>query len=212
MVAYRRQNDYKAEYLYAYVADKALDEAYLASLFPLAEGETAIEGLYKEVYSDAENGKYAYLVPFTEPEYSFYYRESDLAEYDYVVADSEYASIDDIKAYIRTVYSEDYASSLDEILFVGVAEGSLVAEPRYSSSSGIDTGSLLLSLNTYEPLFTEKRVYLFDTAKIDTAVSDESTVVIDFSTYLPSEPDNIVTTSLTFVLQDGSWYLASPTY
>mgnify|MGYP002509000160 CR=1 FL=1 len=64
----------------------------------------------------------------------------------------------------------------------------------------------------FEPLFTERRVYLFDTARIDRRNSNDSTVVVEFDSYLPSSPDKITPTKVSFALQDGIWYLSNPTY
>ena len=71
---------------------------------------------------------------------------------------------------------------------------------------------MLVSLNTYEPLFSERRVYLYDTAKIDRSNSNDSSILVEFSTYLPSNPDKIEVAKVNFSLVDGVWYLSSPTY
>ena len=47
-------------------------------------------------------------------------------------------------------------------------------------------------------------VYLYDTARIDRSNSNDSSVVVEFSTYLPSNPDKIETASLCFVLDNGN--------
>ena len=211
LVAFRKQKDLKADFVYGYITNAPADSSVISALFPLDKGQEATEGLYSEIYSDSATSTYIYLVPYTEPVYDFYYISTDPEDYDYVVTDSKYASIDAIKGYVRTVYSSDYADSLDSILFDGVAEGQLVDKARYSVISG-SRGSLLASLNTFEPLFTERRVYLYNTAKIDRANSNDTTVVVEFESYLPSEPNKLVPTKVSFVLQDGVWYLASPTY
>ena len=209
--AFRKEKDYKADYAYVYVSDKALDKASLTALYPQKSGENAAENLYTEAFADHEAGIYAYIVPFIEPDYDFYYVSSDPTDYDYVRADSKYLSSDDIKAFVRTVYAPDYADSLDQVLFDGVAEGGFVQKARYSvlQRSG---SSMLTSLNTYASLFTERRVYLYETAQINRGDSNDTSVVVEFLTYLPSNPDKRVTASLSFVLDGGVWYLASPTY
>ena len=163
------------------------------------------------MFLDAERKIYAYLIPYTEKQCEYYYLESDPADYGFVRTDSKYNSVDDIKAYIRTVYASDYADSLDSVLFDGVMSGDYVQKARYTT---IQTSRGALFARNYEfaPLFTERRVYLYDTAKIDRGNSNDSSVVVEFSTYLPSNPDKIETASLCFVLDNGTWYLASPTY
>lgn len=211
ILAFREQKAVKESFSYALLASQPTDAAALALLYPLSEGQTASEELYTEIYSDVENKLFVYLIPYLEPTYEFYYLTSDPVDYDYVLADSKYASVDAIKDYIRTVYSSDYADSLDSILFDGVMEGELVQKARYTVLN-TSRGSFFASLNTFEPLFAERRVYLLDTANIDRSNSNDSSVVVEFDTYLPSSPDKIVTAKLNFTLQSGTWYLSSPTY
>ena len=211
IIAFRKQKALKDDFRYAYVSSEPMDAVALKAFYPVPEGKAATDDLYTEIYSSAKDGIYLYLVPFVEEVYDFYYTDSDPEDYDYVVSDSEYGSVDAIKEYIRTVYSEDYARSLESILFDGVAEGGFIQQPRYTAIEG-SRGSLFASLNTYEPLFTEKRVYMLDTAKIDSGNSNSDTVVIEFSTYLPSKPDDILTSKLTFVRDGSTWYLASTSF
>ena len=210
IVAYRAQSS-KADFSYALVSAVELDKQSLEARYPLAEGEAASAELYSKLYT-SENGKqHVYLIPYVEPAYDLYYVSSDPTDYDYVLPDSKYASVDDVKALIRTVYSSDYAESLDQVLFDGVMEGDFVQKARYTTIQS-SRGAMFASLNTYEPLFTERRVYLYSSARINRANSNSSMVVVDFYSYLPSDPTVVDTASLTFTLQDGVWYLATPTY
>ena len=212
VIGFRQQKAYTSPYSYAYVTDTACDASSLAAIFPLAEGASADDSLYTEVYSSAETGKFAYLVPYIEPAYDFYYSAADPSDYDYVLADSPYSSVDAIKDYVRSVYAESYADSLDSILFDGVMEGDFIQKARYSLYTNSRGVSMLASLNTYKPLFTERRVYLFDTARIDRNNSNDKSVQVEISSYLPSSPDKLVTAKIVFSLQNGQWFLASPTY
>lgn len=210
IVAFTRGKDDNFKYSYAFLADKPYSAEELALLFPVIE-QIEIE-YYKEVYADESSGKHAYLVPFTEKKYVFYYSASDPDDYDFVLADSEYASVDAIKAYVRTVYGKTYADSLDAVLFDGVAEGSLVMKARYSYYSNSLGVSMLASLNTYEPLFTENRVYRFETGKILRNSSNNEKVVIEIESYLPSNPEKTEIVKLSMALEDGVWYLAAPSF
>ena len=196
---------------YACVTNTPTDVETLSARFPLAEGEDAFEGLYSSVFSDETAGKYAYAIPYVEKKYEYYYTVGDPEDYDYVRQDSKYASVDEIRDYVRTVYSAEYAESLENILFVGVMEGDWIQKAHYDTYRS-SRGDMLAKLNTFKPLFTERRVYLYDTAVIDRGNSNNSYVVVDFSTYLPSNPDKIEIASIAFTLQDGVWYLATPTY
>ncbi len=209
--AYKPLHEASTPYSYAYISSKPLDAEALKVLFPKAD-EHADNELYYTLLSSA-NSKYVYLVPFSEKVYEFYYAASDPENYDYVVLDTEYNTVDKIKAYVRTVYSEDYAASLDSTLFDGVLEGEFVSLARYSTNFNYKLGGdALTKLNTYEPKFTERRVYKFGTAQINRNSSNSSSVQVEIDTYLPSEPEKIVTARVNFDLQDGVWYLSSPTY
>ena len=211
IVAFREQKALSSNFKYALVSSKQLTKEAVSALCPAPLGENASDELYTEVYSNSEKSLYAYLIPFTEPTYDFYYTAADPVDYDYVISDSKYASVDAIKAYVRTVYASAYADSLDSVLFDGVMEGELVQKARYTTYQS-SRGAFFASLNTFEPLFTERRVYLYNTARIDRANSNDTTVVVEFESYLPSSPDKITPTKVSFSLQDGVWYLSAPTY
>lgn len=203
-------NDEK-NFRYACVTNAPMDAEALSARFPLADGENAAEGLYSSVFSDEIVGKYAYSIPYVEKKYDYYYTVGDPADYDYVRQDSKYASVDSIREYVRTVYSEEYAESLESFLFVGYMEGDWIQKAHYDTYES-SRGEMLAKLNAFEPLFKERRVYLYETAAIDRKNSNNSYVVVDFSTYLPSNPDKIEIASIAFTLQNGVWYLATPTY
>lgn len=211
--AYRKMHETGAKYTYAYLTDKKLDTDELKKLFPKEKEHADNELYYTSVLSDEETSRYAYCVPYTEPDYDFYYTSADPEDYDYVLLDSKYGAVEEIKAFIRTVYSDKYADSLDDTLFVGVLEGSFVSKPRYTTQFNYRLGgNVLVQLNAYEPKFTERRVYLFETAKINRNSSNSKEVAVEFETYLPSNPDKKMVTKIYFELQDGQWFLSTPTY
>ena len=212
--AYKPTHEHSAIFTYAYMSAEPLDAQALAAKFPKGEEHPDNENYYTLVASNEGNSKYYYIIPFTETEYVFYYEEWDEEGYDYVVNDSEYNSIEKIKDYIKTVYSEEYAASLDATLFDGVLEGEYVSLPRYKNTSDYRRREYpLMKLSGYEPKFEERRVYLFDTARINRDNSNCWSVQVEIDTYLPSEPEEIVVAKVNFdISDDGQWYLSSPTY
>ena len=224
-------------YSYALVSDVELPADELKALFPAIEGVSAPDGrefysklytsedgkrfsylipyaeagyeFYSKLYSDGK--KTAYLVPYEEPQAEFYYSAYVPDDYDVVRLDSEYRTIDEIKALVQSVYSRDYALSLESSLFDGVASGDAVMKARYAVLDVSGAGTLC-ALNSYESLFSEQRVYLFDTAKIVKKGSNKKSVRVSVQTYLPSDPDKIVVVEIGLVLQDGQWFLDSPTF
>ena len=97
IVAFREEKGYKLEYSYAFISSAPMNAAELALLYPISSEKTNTDGLYSEIYSDAEQKKYVYLIPYTEPKYDFVYVSSDPANYDYVREDAKYTSADKIK-------------------------------------------------------------------------------------------------------------------
>ena len=211
VVAFR--DSYLEKYAYVFVSDKEMTADELKLLFPAIENLTAPEGesFYSEKYRSADGKQISYLVPFVEPTYDFYYTSADPEEYDYVRDDSKYRTIDDIKAYAETVYSRSYMLSLYGSLFDGVASGDTVLRARYVEYIE-SSGSRLALLNSYEPLYSEERQYDFSTAKIEKWGSSAKRVRISVESYLPSAPDKRVEVEIGLVLQDGEWYLDSPTF
>ena len=63
----------------------------------------------------------------------------------------------------------------------------------------------------YEKVSSEKRIFKYDTAEM-VRPSNKNTVNVTMDTYLESNPDEIVSVRITLIMQDGEWYLDSPTY
>ncbi len=212
IIAFR--DSYLEKYSYALVCEREMGESELSALFPAPDGVTPNEGdtFYTELYRSEDGKSFSYLIPYVEPQFDFYYDAEDPTDYDYVHNnDSEYRTIEEIKAFASTVYSEKYMLSLYGSLFDGVASGDAVLFARYIEYN--DAGEVRLAqLNTYEPLFSEKRVYDFSTAQIVKWGSNSKFVRVSIESYLPSKPSERVTLEIDLTLQDGTWYLDSPTF
>lgn len=210
---YAFRSSYIDKYAYVFVSDKELGEDELKTRFPAIDGVSAPEGkaFYSELYRTENSKKISYLVPYQEVEYEFYYTSADPDDYDFIRADSTYRTIDEIKTLMQTVYSRNYSISLYSALFDGIASGDTVLKARYAELSSLGASRLAQS-NTYEPLFSEQRVYLFDTAQVVKWGSDSKRVIVSVQTYLPSSPKDVKEVKINLVLQDGAWYLDSPTF
>ena len=207
---YAFRSSYLQQYAYVYVSDKEMTADSLAALFPAIKDVSAPEGkaFYSLVYTAENKKQFSYLVPYVEPEIEFYYSSEIPDDYDVVRSDSKYRTVDDIKELVQTVYSRNYSLSLYSSLFDGIASGGSVLKARFSESSTYG----LLQSNTSDVLFTEERIYIFDSAKIINWGSNSERVRVSVQTYLPSAPDKIVDVTLNLVLQDGQWFLDSPTF
>ena len=157
------------------------------------------------VYEDAEAGVYYYYIEYSEPEVEFYYSSTDPDNYSYVKDDALCVSVSQIKEMAQKVYSKDYLRSLYEPLFDGFE-----AVPARFWEHG--SNGRLMQYDNYEPFFSETCVYMFETAQIDTWQSNSRLVRINIKAYLPSDPDTKYDVTVDLALQDGEWYLETPTY
>ena len=66
--------------------------------------------------------------------------------------------------------------------------------------------------NTYKAA-SVARTYLFETMRMsEKRKSNAKDVFVDIDTYVPGKENEIVTITVALTLQDGLWYLNSPTY
>lgn len=208
VLAYR--DSYLKDFTYAVLSEVPMSTDELRAAFPAREGDSA--EYYGEIYSSESERRYCYTVPYEEAHYDFYYTSADDADYDYVTLDSDCRTVDDIKKLAESVYSLSYTQSLYTTLFDGVVSGGVVEKPRYYETTASNGSFLLAQLNTYEPMKVEKRVYLFDTARINTLSSNRTLVRITIDSYLPSNPDKITESEITIVYEGGNWFLNNPTF
>ena len=208
VVAHR--DSYLENYAYALVSDKQLSADELRATFPVPEGDKS--EYYAEIYADATKKQFCYSIPYTETKYEYYYTSTDDEGYDYVKLDSGYQSISDLKETIESAYSLDYTNSIYPMLFDGFVSGNAVLPARYAETTASNGAMMLAQSNTYDAMKVERRVYLFETAKINVLSSSKNLVRISVDTYLPSAPDKIVTREITLVYQRGNWFLNNPTF
>lgn len=208
VLAYR--DSYLKDFSYALLSDKKMTAEELKTLFPPSEGDTA--EYYAEIHADEAAKQFCYIIPYVEEKHDFYYSDADDKNYDYVRTDAKYRSVEQVKELVASVYSKEYASSLYGTLFDGVASGGVIMKARYAELKAANGALLLAQSNEYEPLKVEKRVYLYDTAKIRWFSSNKNTVRILIDSYLPSNPSKVTTREITIVKQNGDWFLASPTF
>lgn len=119
---------------------------------------------------------------------------------------TKYSSIADMEEAIAAVYSTEYRQSLSDTLFTGFADNamSVVMPARYSEDEKY------LYQNQYvSPLVSGVRVY--DYAAMEITEDSHSTYIrVAIPSYTESHPDEWVTVYLSFVYENGDWYLDSP--
>ena len=72
-------------------------------------------------------------------------------------------------------------------------------------------GEVLYQSSVKETITKEERIYIYSTMKI-VRPSNKEYVNVEIQSYLESTPDKIETDRLSFLYEDGNWYLDTPTY
>ncbi|MBR2010341.1 MAG: hypothetical protein IKA06_01135 [Clostridia bacterium] len=162
------------------------------------------------------NGKYYIPLPdYVEKEAEFYYSSADPEYYDYVRDDVAYLTVSAIKTKAEEVYAKDFLSSVYESMFTGIKvsesqNGTLYA--RYMDHTDSEGKGYLMKSNMWKPV-PVSRIYLYDTMRMsEKRKSNATDVFIDIESYVPGKESEKQTITLSFTLQNGSWYLNSATY
>lgn len=201
--------DYEAEYqkiIDSYAeglaaAQKALAEAEQKKASAVTEQEiAAADKAIEEAQREVKKNTYM----FTKEEFLAQY-DTDLT-YTPVRSD-KYLTVSDIKAAAEQVYSKSYLMSIYETMFVGYIESGMkdmIYARYYEGPDG------LMILKDADVWVTAKRIYDYDTMKI-VRPSNGKSVTVEMDSHLEGQTE-ILPVRLSFVLQDGVWYLNSPSY
>ena len=136
---------------------------------------------------------------------NMYYAAADDGN-EYVKPYAMYRGIDDIKSEAQKVYGDEYLESLYESLFTGYTAEELgsILPARYSEDEK----------NFYQnsgvtPLISGAKVYDYSTMSI-LPESTATLVRVEIQAYEESNPTEPYTAKLSFVYENGDWYLNSP--
>ncbi len=119
---------------------------------------------------------------------------SSTDRYKTVKDESGYENVDEILRKASTVFSEDYLKSIEEAVFVGNEE----SFPRYKEINGI------LKADTQNKGFDIKGNIVIESARIKKQNRAMMIIEADYADGGKAE--------LSLILQNGKWYLNSPTY
>ena len=149
---------------------------------------------------------------------SFYYTAEDEIHYDYCTFDCGYISTSDIKEAAEQVYSASYLAKVYESLFTGIAYAEYENAIQYASYRDYvaDGQSYLQKLNPeavgQSPWPTlSTRHYDYDTMQIAKG-STAKRVIVEIESFVEGKENERTIVKLAFLLEDGAWYLDSPSY
>lgn len=125
---------------------------------------------------------------------------------EYVTPYTKYKSIDQMQSAIAAVYSVRYRESLYETLFTGYADGDImtVMPARFQEDE-----RALYQSKYVESLVSGVRVYDYAAMEI-VGGSNATRIRVSIPSYSESKPDEWTTVTLSFVYENGDWYLDSP--
>ena len=129
----------------------------------------------------------------------------ELPGFDRTSENSEYLSIDEIKADAEKVYSKDYLLSLYESAFDGILIGNSGSYLRF-----YEDGEWLYQNSNATDFGLSERIFDYSTMKIIKPSAAEY-VNVEIECYSLAD-QNRVTYILSFIFEDGEWRLDSPTY
>lgn len=125
---------------------------------------------------------------------------------EYVKPYAMYRGIDDIKRAAEKVYGDEYLESLYESLFTGYTAEELgsILPPRY-----MEDEKNFYQNSDVTPLVSGAKVYDYSTMTI-LPESTETLVRVELQAYEESKPAEVYTAKLSFIYENGDWYLNSP--
>ena len=133
------------------------------------------------------------------------YYDDKYTTYERVMENSRYLTVNEIKEKAEKIYSTEYLKAMYETAFQGVMTGSSSAYMRFFESED------WLYQNLYATDFNlSERIYDYSSMQI-VKPSNSEYVNITIDTYT-LEDKTVKNISLTFVYENGDWYLDSPTY
>lgn len=127
------------------------------------------------------------------------------SNFDIVMENSKYDSIEMIKKKAESVYSTNYLNAIYETAFDGVLYDGGSFLRFYSEGDKFYQNS---GINIYE---LEDRIYDYSTMKI-VRPSNSERVNVEIESYVASNPDARRIITIAFQNENGVWYLDGPTY
>jgi hypothetical protein len=131
---------------------------------------------------------------------------------DYYLVDTEkssYDSIDELKAALAEVYTADYCTSMNEIMFVGIADDLVSLLPRFIEE---DMDGTLMQDKYAESILIGKRE--FDYSAMTMEKSSKNSFTVRIPATLDGKKDEDAVLTFKKEMADGKvvWKLDSPTY
>ena len=136
-----------------------------------------------------------------------YYGLDTARNYEIVMPNAKYLSVDEMKEEIEKIYSKAY---LDDVIYRSIFDGYAIEDGIGGSVIGVaryyEEGAYLWQSKDFKTFYTGMRVYDYSTMQVRSlGKTDRCVVTID--SWLENEPENVENIEILITLQDGQWYL-----
>ena len=137
-----------------------------------------------------------------------YHNLSMARNYEIVMPNAKYHSIDQIKEAIQSIYSQQYIDAvLNGSIFDGFAVsdsigGSVIGVARYYEEGMYLWQSKEFRVKPYEGM----RIYDYSTMKVQ-SLGKKDRCIVTVDSWLEDSPDQVETIEILIARQDGQWYL-----
>ena len=136
-----------------------------------------------------------------------YYGLDPSRDYEIVMPNAKYFSVNQMKEEIEKIYSKEY---LDEVIYRSIFDGYAIEDGVGGSVVGVaryyEEGNYLWQSKDFKTFYTGMRVYDYSTMQIR-SLGKSDRCIVTIESWLEDSPENIETVEILIKLQDGQWYL-----
>lgn len=136
-----------------------------------------------------------------------YYGLDTARNYEIVMPNAKYLSVQEMKEEIEKIYSKEY---LEDVIYRSIFDGYAIEDGIGGSVIGVaryyEEGAYLWQSKDFKTFYTGMRVYDYSTMQVRSlGKTDRCVVTID--SWLEDEPENVENIEILITLQNGQWYL-----
>ncbi len=136
-----------------------------------------------------------------------YYGLEPARNYEIVMPNAKYLSVNQMKEAIEQIYSKEY---LDEVIYNAIFDGFAVEDGIGGSAISVaryyEEGNYLWKSKDFKTFYTGMRVYDYSTMQVR-SLGKTDVCVVTVNSWLEDTPEQIETVEIRIALQDGEWYL-----
>ena len=136
-----------------------------------------------------------------------YYGLEPARNYEIVMPNAKYLSVQQMKESIEQIYSKEY---LDEVIYRSIFDGYAIEDGIGGSVIGVaryyEEGNYLWQSKDFKTFYTGMRVYDYSTMQVR-SLGKPNRCVVTIDSWLEDTPEEVETIEILIAFQDGEWYL-----